>query len=409
MKIAVVGGGSTYTPELVSGLTRLSVDEFVLQDVDPERRDVVGGMAGRMLARQGFAGRLEVTGDLDAAVTDADYVLIQIRVGGQEARLRDETAPLACGCIGQETTGAGGFAKAMRTVPVVLEIADRVRALAGPNVWIVDFTNPVGIVTRALLDAGHRAVGLCNVAIGFQRQFAAWLGVEPGRVVVDQVGLNHLTWVRRVLLDDADVLPDLLSAHGDELAEQIEVPRRLLDELGAVPSYYLRYFYAHDAVLREQLDGEPRAATVQAIERGLLDLYRDPATNERPELLMQRGGAYYSEAALGLMSSLTNGDGAVHEVDVRNEGTLAGLADDDVVEVPARVGRDGPEPLPQPPLAPELLGLVQHVAAYERLTVRAALRRDPVDARKALLAHPLIGQVELVDGLLDRLAAEAVH
>jgi 6-phospho-beta-glucosidase len=409
MKIAVVGGGSTYTPELVSGLTRLSVDEFVLQDVDPERRDVVGGMAGRMLARQGFAGRLEVTGDLDAAVADADYVLIQIRVGGQEARLRDETAPLACGCIGQETTGAGGFAKAMRTVPVVLEIADRVRALAGPNVWIVDFTNPVGIVTRALLDAGHRAVGLCNVAIGFQRQFAAWLGVEPGRVVVDQVGLNHLTWVRRVLLDDADVLPDLLSAHGDELAEQIEVPRRLLDELGAVPSYYLRYFYAHDAVLREQLDGEPRAATVQAIERGLLDLYRDPATNERPELLMQRGGAYYSEAALGLMSSLTNGDGAVHEVDVRNEGTLAGLADDDVVEVPARVGRDGPEPLPQPPLAPELLGLVQHVAAYERLTVRAALRRDPVDARKALLAHPLIGQVELVDGLLDRLAAEAVH
>jgi 6-phospho-beta-glucosidase len=409
MKVAVVGGGSTYTPELVSGLTRLDVDEFVLEDVDADRRKIVGGMARRMLARQGFAGRLEVTGDLDTAVDGADFVLIQIRVGGQDARLRDETVPLACGCIGQETTGAGGFAKAMRTVPVILEIAERVRALASPDAWIVDFTNPVGIVTRALLDGGHRAVGLCNVAIGFQRQFAAWLEVEPARVVVDQVGLNHLTWVRRVLLDEEDVLPSLLAQRGDELAEEIELPRRLLDELGAVPSYYLRYFYAHDAVLREQLDGEPRAAVVRTIERSLLDLYRDPAVDERPELLMQRGGAYYSEAALGLIASLVTNDGAVHEVDVRNGATLAGLADDDVVEVPARVGRDGPEPLPQPPLAPELLGLVQHVAAYERLTVRAALSRDPVDARKALLAHPLIGQVELVDGLLDRLVAEAVH
>ena len=292
---------------------------------------------------------------------------------------------------------------------VVLEIAERVRAIAAPGAWIVDFTNPVGIVTRALLDGGHRAVGLCNVAIGFQRSFAGWLGVEPERVVVDQVGLNHLTWVRRVLLDEEDVLPRLLAEHGDELAEELELPRRLLDELGAVPSYYLRYFYAHDAVLREQLDSEPRAAVVQDIERNLLDLYRDPTVDERPDLLMQRGGAYYSEAALGLITSLTTGDGAVHEVDIRNDGTLAGLADDDVIEVPARVGRDGPEPLPQTPLAPELLGLVQHVAAYERLTLRAALSRDPTDARKALLAHPLIGQVELLDGLLDRLIAEAVH
>jgi 6-phospho-beta-glucosidase len=394
----------------VSGLTRLDVDELVLEDVDADRREVVGGMAHRMLARQGYEGSLEVTGDLDSAVTGADFVLIQIRVGGQEARLRDETMPLACGCIGQETTGAGGFAKAMRTIPVVLDIAERVRALAKPDAWIVDFTNPVGIVTRALLDGGHRAVGLCNVAIGFQRQFAGWLGVEPARVVVDQVGLNHLTWVRRVLLDGEDVLPAVLAGHGEELAEQIELPRRLLDELGAVPSYYLRYFYAHDEVLREQLGGqEPRAAVVAEIERGLLDVYRDPSVDERPDLLMQRGGAYYSEAALGLISSLTAGDGAVHEVDVRNGDTLAGLAPDDVVEVPARVRRDGPEALPQPPLAPELLGLVQHVAAYERLTVRAALSRDPVDARKALLAHPLVGQVELLDGLLDRLVAEAVH
>jgi len=409
MKVAVIGGGSTYTPELVSGLTRLDVHEFVLHDIEPERREVVGGMAGRMLARQGYRGSLTVTSDLDDAVAGADFVLLQIRVGGQQARLHDETAPLACGCIGQETTGAGGFAKAMRTVPVVLEIADRVRALAAADAWIVDFTNPVGIVTRALLDAGHRAVGLCNVAIGFQRRFAGWLGVEPEQVLVDQVGLNHLTWIRRVLVEGEDVLPALLADHGAELADDLELPQRLLDELRVVPSYYLRYFYGHDEVLREQLDGTPRAQVVSEIERELLDLYRDPSVDERPALLMRRGGAYYSEAALGLVASLSSDDGAVHEVDMRNDGTLEGLADDDVVEVPARVGRSGPVPLAQPPLAPELLGLVQHVAAYERLTVRAASTRDPVDIRKALLAHPLIGQLEMVDALVERLAAEAVR
>ena len=409
MKVAVIGGGSTYTPELVSGLTRLDVEEFVLHDIDPERREVVGGMAARMLARQRYGGRLTVTSDLDEAVGMADFVLVQIRVGGQQARLHDETAPLPCGCIGQETTGAGGFAKAMRTVPAVLEIAARVRELAADEAWIVDFTNPVGIVTRALLDAGHRAVGLCNVAIGFQRRFAAWLGVEPERVLVDQVGLNHLTWIRRVLVEGEDVLPALLAGHGVELADDLELPHKLLDELRVVPSYYLRYFYAHDEVLREQLDGVPRAQVVGDIERELLELYRDPSVDERPALLMQRGGAYYSEAALGLVRSLSSDDGAVHEVDVRNGDTLAGLAEDDVVEVPARVGRSGLVALEQPPLAPELLGLTQHVAAYERLTVRAAATRDPVDIRKALLAHPLIGQVEMVDGLVERIAAEAVR
>jgi len=408
MKVAVIGGGSTYTPELVSGLCRVEVDEFVLHDVDAERRDAVGGMAARMLERQGYPGGLEITADLDRAVDGCDFALVQIRVGGQRTRLHDETAPLACGCIGQETTGAGGFAKAMRTVPVVLEIAERVRA-RGRDAWILDFTNPVGIVTRALLDEGHRALGLCNVAIGFQRRFAGWLGVEPARVVVDQVGLNHLTWVRRVLLDGEDVLPALLAEHGDEVADDIELPRRLLDDLGAVPSYYLRYFYAHDEVLRAQLEGVPRAQVVGEIERSLLDIYLDPSVDQRPDLLMQRGGAYYSEAALDLITSLSSGDGAVHEVDLRNGMTLEGLAADDVVELPAQIGKSGATPLPQPPLAPELLGLVQHVAAYERLTVRAALSRDAVDARKALLAHPLIGQVELVERLLERMTEEALR
>jgi 6-phospho-beta-glucosidase len=408
MKVTVVGGGSTYTPELVSGLSRLSVDEFVLHDIDAERRQIVGAMARRMLDRQGYTGGLLVTDDLDAAVEDADFVLIQIRVGGQEARLRDETFPLACGCIGQETTGAGGFAKALRTVPVVLEIAARVRELARPGAWIVDFTNPVGIVTRALLDAGHRAVGLCNVAIGFQRSIARMLDVTPSRVLIDQVGLNHLTWVRAVRLDGHDVLPELLDTHGDELASQCGLPLRLLEELGAIPSYYLHYFYDHDRVLAEQQTGTPRAATVAEIERGLLERYRDPSLNEKPALLERRGGAFYSEAALGLIASLQGGTGDVHVVDIRNNGTLRGLADDDVVEVPARIAADGPLPLTQEPLAPELLGLTQHVAAYERLAVAAAVTGDRGVARKALLTHPLIAQDELAGDLLDRLLEEAI-
>jgi len=409
MRVAVVGGGSTYTPELVSGLARererLPVHELVLQDIDPERREVVGGLADRMLERAGFDGELLVTDDLDRAVDGADFVLVQIRVGGQEARLSDETVPLACGCIGQETTGAGGFAKAMRTVPVVLGIADRVRELSADGAWIIDFTNPVGIVTRALLDAGHRAVGLCNVAIGFQRRFASLLEVEPERVLVDQVGLNHLTWVRAVLVDGEDVLPRLLEEHGETLAAENHLSKQLVDELGVMPSYYLHYFYEHDAVLAQQIEGTPRAETVMEIERGLLELYRDPNLNEKPALLERRGGAFYSEAATGLAASLASDSGEVHVVDLRNEGTLAGLADDDAVEVPARVDRNGPAPLPQAPLAAELLGLAQHVAAYERLTAEAAVTRDLETARKALLAHPLIGQWSLSVDLLERLIA----
>ena len=409
MKLAVIGAGSTYTPELVSGLMRererIDVRELMLHDIDPERREVVGGLARRILERQGFAGALTTTGELDRALEGADAVLIQIRVGGQAARLRDETIPAACGCVGQETTGAGGLAKAMRTVPVVLEIAQRARELAADDAWIIDFTNPVGIVTRALLDAGHRALGVCNVAITFQRHIAGHLAVAPDRVLVDQVGLNHLTWIRAVWLDDRDVLPEVLSSFGDALAQEIQAPRRLLDALGAIPSYYLRYFYAEREVVREQRVTTPRAQVVLDIERRLLDLYRDPSLAEKPALLEQRGGAFYSEAAVQLVASLAADTGDVQVVDVRNQGTLAGLADDDVVELPARIRAAGPVPVPQPPLAPELLGLVQHVAAYERLAAAAAASGDRDRARLALMTHPLVRDYELAEGLLERLLA----
>ena len=407
MKLAVIGGGSTYTPELVAGLAlereRLDLTDVVLQDIDQDRRDVVGGLAGRMLDAAGFGGTLTVTDDLDRALDGASFVLIQLRVGGQTARLSDETIPLACGCIGQETTGAGGLGKALRTVPVVLDIATRVRELAADDAWIVDFTNPVGIVTRSLLDAGHRAVGLCNVAIGFQRSLAQLLQVEPERVLIDQVGLNHLTWVRRVIVEGGDVLPDLIADHGDELAGHADVPREVVERLRAIPSYYLRYFYRHDDMLAEQLAGRPRAAEVAEIEHELLELYRDPTLTTKPALLEKRGGAFYSEAATQLVASLASDAGDVQVVDVRNDGTLTGLAPDDAVELPARITARGPEPIEQPPLAPELLGLTQHVSAYERLAAQAAVAGDRDLVYKALLAHPLVGQVPAAEELTERL------
>ena len=261
---------------------------------------------------------------------------MQLRIGGQAARLVDETLPNKRGVIGQETTGPGGFAKALRTVPVVLDIADEVRRRALPDAWIVDFTNPVGIVTRALLDEGHRAMGLCNVAIGFQRRLAARFGVDADRVRLGHAGLNHLSWIRSVEVDGVDRLPELLAGpYAQELADEIGVPVQALSVLGAIPSYYLHYFYCTDHELQtQQTRRAPRVARSLDIERELLAMYADPALDHKPALLEQRGGAYYSEAAAALVTSLLTGDGAHHYVDVRNDGTIAGLPDDAVVEVP---------------------------------------------------------------------------
>ncbi|GAA2661704.1 6-phospho-beta-glucosidase [Streptomyces lunalinharesii] len=453
MKLAVVGGGSTYTPELIDGFARLRdvlpVTELVLIDPAADRLELIGALARRIFARQDHPGRITWTDDLDAGLDGADAVLLQLRVGGQAARNQDETWPLECGCVGQETTGAGGLAKALRTVPIVLDIAERVRRRC-PDAWIVDFTNPVGIVTRALLSHGHKAVGLCNVAIGFQRKFARLLGVAPERIELEHVGLNHLTWERAVRIDGEDVLPRLLAEHGDAVAADIRMPRPLLDQLGVVPSYYLRYFYQHDAVVEELRTKPSRAAEVAAIERQLLDLYADPELDEKPELLGRRGGAFYSEAAVALTSSLLgdgnadgrNGNsgnrgggnggggngggttgsaggraraagdvqpvraaGGVQIVNTLNNGTLPFLPDDAVIEVPAAVSARGASPLPLRPLAPLFAGLVANVTAYEHLALDAALKggRDRVFA--ALLAHPLIGQIDYANRLTDQLIA----
>ena len=304
--MAVVGGGSTYTPELVDGLCdledRIVVDDLVLLDPSDLRREVVGGLSERILRARGWGGTFSTTADPDAALEGADFVVVQLRIGGQAARHVDETLPVGYGCLGQETVGAGGLAKALRTVPVVLDLAEEMAARANPGAWLVDFTNPVGIVTQALLDEGHRAVGLCNVAIWAQRRIGHYLGVDPDDVAIEHVGLNHLTWIRSARVGrklgrgdgagegagggrgraaDAgfaepsggdDRLSDLFERFGPELELESGVPIDVLRLQHALPSYYVHYYYGHDAeVAQQSVPGHrSRADVVAELETKLL-------------------------------------------------------------------------------------------------------------------------------------------
>ena len=407
VKVTVIGAGSTYTPELVEGFAahrdRLPVEELAMFDVDSERLDVVGDLSGRILRRLEWDGRLITTTDRDRALEGASFVVVQIRVGGQAARLIDETLPPRFGCIGQETTGPGGFAKALRTVPVVMDLAEEVARRGSAGAWLIDFTNPVGIVTQALLDAGHRAIGLCNVAITLQRRLAALLDVPWKQVELEHVGLNHLSWARAVRLNGEDRTADVLQRYASELAGELELPADLLRLLRVIPSYYLRYYYLTDEVLEEQRSKGhvSRAEEVMAIERELLDLYRDRSLDRKPDLLSQRGGAYYSEAAARLIASLHAGTGDTQVVDVRNEGAIPDLPDDAVVEVPTAIDAAGAHPVSLAPLQPEFLGLVEQAKAYERLAVEASLTGSREVALKALLANPLVPSYGVAAPLLD--------
>ncbi len=415
LRLVVVGGGSTYTPELADGIARLGrslpVDELVLVDPDLARTEIVAGLAARILKAAGSHCTVTVTDALEPAARTATAVLIQLRVGGQAARARDESWPLDCGCIGQETTGAGGLAKALRTIPVVLDIARRVRKV-NPDAWIVNFTNPVGMVTRALLDDGHRAVGLCNVAIGFERLFANSLGVDPGQIELDHAGLNHLSWELgvRVRHDDgttSDALDLLLDEHGESLVAETELPLALMRVERTIPSYYLRYYYAHDELVAHAIGRPSRAEEVAALETELLELYQDPMLEHTPPELSGRGGAYYSDAAVGLLASLLGtGEARDHIVNVRNRGILPFLDDEAVIEARAFVSPDDIRPHAVPLVPPLAAGLIAHVARYEELGIEAAVHGGRDRIVRALLAHPLIGQYETACELTDRLIAE---
>ena len=418
MKVAVIGGGSTYTPELVNGFLaradRLPLTELWLMDILPERLEIVGGFARRMVRAAGAPFAVHLTTDPRQAVRGARYVITQLRVGGMPARRADEYLGRRHGLVGQETTGVGGMAKALRTIPVILRIAGDMRALAEPGALLVNFTNPAGLVTQALAQYAPDvpAVGVCNAPyhakMGFLRLLKARAGLDiaPERAELDTLGLNHLTWHRGLTVDGEDLWPTVMAAY---IAEQQASPHPAwdiptLESLQMVPNYYLEYFYYTDRKIAAQEQWPPsRAEQVMAIEARLLQQYAEPDRVQPPEDLMQRGGAYYSTVATQKLNAHYNDLGEAHDANVRQGGAVPGWPEDWVLEMPCRVSRAGVQPLPAEPLPPVCFGLVAQVKQYELLTVEAAVHGDRNAAYQALLAHPLGPSADQVQAVLDDL------
>jgi 6-phospho-beta-glucosidase len=402
VKVCVIGGGSTYTPELVDGLLRrrvsLGLNEIHLVDHDTSRLEVLGPLATRMVERDGGGVQVRWTTDRAIGLVGARFVVSQIRVGGMAARERDEQLGREFGLIGQETVGVGGLANALRTIPVALGIAADV-ARHAPGATLLNFTNPAGLVTEALCRHTEvPTIGLCNVPWTVKARLAASLEVRADDIDVDYVGLNHLSWVRRVSVGGVDRTAEVLrglelrtgrirsAAHSNGEPDWTPESIRLL---GAIPNDYLLYYYETDAWLRFQAAHPTRASAVQEIEASLLRRFADPELTEKPPELSSRGGAYYSEAAAALMADLVAGSGAVHVVNIPNRGAIPGLADDVVVEVAARIGSGGPEPLPVEPLRHDMDALLRTMKDVELLTVEAAVHGDEDAALRALVTNPL--------------------
>lgn len=402
MRIGIIGAGSTYTPEFVEGLGngRLGapVEELILMDRDPVRLEILGALAQRMLRRVDWPGRLTLSTDRSAALDGVDACLVQYRIGGSAARLLDETIPLSHGVIGQETVGPGGWASALRTIPPTLEIAEELERRS-PRAWLLDFVNPVSIVSQALVDAGHRAVGLCNTAIGLQRAVAAHLGVADERIEIESAGINHCAWYREVRLDGAPMLGTMIERDVEALAQIWNWSGETIRREHAIPSYYLRYYLEPQTVLAEQQAQGPRGAAVAQIESRLLEMYRDTNLDEKPALLEQRGGAFYSAAALDLIAALVGARPARLVVNARNGGAIPDLPDDLVVEVLAEVDASGAHPLPLLPLGPARAALIRQLGTFGRATIDASLSGSYEGAIDALALNPLVP---------DRTAAEAI-
>ena len=420
MKLVIIGGGSSYTPELFAGviaqLDRLPVCEIVLVDIPEGRKktEIILGLGERMFKEAGAQIRIWHTEDRREALLGADYVINQIRVGGLQARIRDEEIPLRYGLIGQETTGAGGFAKALRTVPVTLEIARDMLEIS-PTAWLINFANPAGIVTEALYRYSEiKTVGLCNVPINMEMQLAQALGVERNELFCEFVGLNHLSWIKQVWYKGEPILDQIIK--GKVSGEQqvvsnipmIEDGEEIIKVLGLLPSPYLNYYYWEERMIQKEQksieSGEgTRGSQVKAVEEELFKLYEDENLCRKPEQLEKRGGAYYSHVALSLINALSKPTGEVHVINVMNQGSFPELPYDSVVETNAFVSSSGIKPIVSGPLPVSVRGLIQHVKTYEELTVQAAVSGSRVFALEALMAHPLVHEYSQAKNVLEEL------
>lgn len=401
INVAVIGSGSTYCPELVDGFIkakdRLALKSLRLMDIDERKRTIVGSLCVRMLKNAGIDCEVTMTDSLDEALVGADFVVTQIRVGKLPARHLDETIPLKYDLIGQETTGIGGFFKALRTIPVMKQIADKVKEHC-PDAWLINFTNPSGIISEFLQNhTDIKSLGLCNVPINMIDDVKKAVGQDAD---VTYLGLNHLSWIISVKKDGREYLDNLFDeGFAPEVMANIHddgFDISCLKAARGIPSSYLQYFYNRAAKLEHLKENEQsRAEVCMEIEEELLAMYADTELKEKPALLDLRGGHKYSLAAVSLIDSIANDTGDVHVVNIKNNGTLSFMKDDDVVEIAAAIGKDGAKPVKLPELDNEhIIGLMRIVKAYERLTVIAGMNGDDSAALNALMLHPLVGDFE---------------
>jgi 6-phospho-beta-glucosidase len=417
MKVTVIGGGSTYTPELIMGfLARANsfpLSELWLMDIDPARLKVVGEFAQRIAAAHRAPFRVILSDNQRQAVAGASYVTTQLRVGQMPARREDEYLGLRHGLIGQETTGIGGMAKALRTIPVILRLAQDILEVA-PGALLANFTNPAGLVTQALAmyAPNLHAVGVCNVAIttkmGMVEHLEKSLGrkIDPDKCELNTLGLNHLTWHRGFTVDGEEMWGQVLRNTIEELRAEVEpeFPPELVETLRMIPNYYLNYYYRTRHKLEEQNHWPPsRAEEVMEVEKDLLREYADPQRSDPPADLMKRGGAYYSTVATQLLNAHYNNLGETHVVNARHNGAVTGWPADWVLEMPCRVDAAGVHPLPAEPLPDACFGLIAQVKAYEILTARAAVSGDRSMLYQAMLAHPLGPQADEIEAVMEDL------
>ncbi|MGM1048787.1 MAG: 6-phospho-beta-glucosidase [Bacillota bacterium] len=402
LKIAIIGSGSTYTPELIEGMIKrkdvLPIDELVLMDIDARKLETVGKLCERMIQAEQIPCRVIMTQDLDEALLDADFVLGQIRVGKLPARVLDETIPLKYGLIGQETCGIGGFFKAMRTIPVMLHITERMKELC-PDAWLINFSNPAGIITEALLNHSDvKMLGLCNVPFNMFKSIRETLKLDQPNFTY--VGLNHLSWITAIEQDGTDYLKSALDMGLNSEAMK-NIPssgfsKELVQMVGAIPSSYLEYYYFKEKKYKLLKESEiTRGEKCMQIEEELLGIYSDSELHSKPELLSSRGGANYSEVAISLVDAIYNDKQEVHVVNLLNNGALDFMKDSDAVEMCAVIGKDGAKPIPVPNFNNEhIIDYMRMVKAYERETVTAAVSGSEDAAMRALLMNPLVGDYD---------------
>lgn len=418
MKITVVGGGSSYTPELIEGLiarhASLPITELALVDVEAGRRkvEIISALARRMLDRNGLeAVKVSVHFDADRAIAGSSFVLTQLRVGQLPARAADERLGLSHKLLGQETTGVGGFAKALRTIPVMLDIARRVERLA-PDAWIINFTNPAGIVTEAVSRYSRaKIIGLCNVPVTMHHTIADMLKLPHNEVSLRFAGLNHMVWVHKVLAAGHDATDEVIEmlCDGEQLSmnniKATPWPADMLRALRAIPCPYHRYFWQTRTMVEDELkDADTkgtRAEQVMKVEDALFALYADPNLDHKPEELSQRGGSFYSEVAVQLINALHNNLGVEMVVNTVNNGAIQGLPDDAVIETNCLIDALGAHPLAFGKLPPLMNGLTQQVKDFEHLTIEAAVHGDKQKALLALVANPLVSDVNLASALVE--------